>query len=415
MTGEDDIATTIDDAVLPAAVHLTGEHAPAILAPAVEMAGGRLVDARPVSVQYRPGSDLVVQFTCQVEWPRRGEVRETIVASSTVYGEPPGTVPIEAEAPDGTVLRVGVWRWPFDPSLPALEDAVVSPRAAVMFSDVAVGDPHLEVVAYRPTERAVIRATDRRGQFYVKLVAPATTHDFVTRHERLRAAGLPVPNVLAFDANAGWIALEALLGDTFRVRLKEDRHPWPKPDDILELCARLAPVDSSGAPPVRSRVSDAIAHAQVLASVAPEHVGRLDALVEAFSNAEARSIARRGPTVHGDLHEGQLILDGRDGAPAITGLLDIDDVGPGDPIGDLGTLLAHLTFRASQLDGDGAELRRYIDDLTPAFAAAVDPGELRIATAAVLVGLATGPFRIQHPGWRAAIDEQLTNAEELLR
>ncbi len=410
----DSVATRIDDHVLPAASYLTGPDVAAILTPAVQMGGGELRSARPVHVQYRPGSDLVVQFTCGVAWAGGDEVRETLVASTTVYGEPLGTVPVEADAPDGSTLRVGVWRWPFDPALPALDDVVVPQRVVEVMGGIVVGPPELTVVAYRPTERAVVRVRDRRGDFYVKAVRPAATASFVERHQRLGAAGLPVPPVLAADHDAGWVAMQALVGDTFRIRVKEGWQPWPSADDLLDLAGRLATVELDGAVPVRSRISDAIAHARVLATVAPELDDRLAALVEAFELAEPRAVARRGPTIHGDLHEGQLVLDGREGAPIIGGVLDIDDVGPGDPIDDLGTLLGHLTFRASGLGAAGDALAGYVDELANAFGRSVDPGELRTVQAAVLIGLATGPFRVQHPQWRESLEQQVVTAEALL-
>lgn len=404
----------IDDDVLPAARHLTGPYADAALGAVVEMAGGSLTSCRPTHVQYRPESDLVVQYTCEVAWGDGTSAVETLMASTTVHGVPPGTVAVEAESEEGSTLEVGVWRWPFDPSLPGLESAVVPRRAGEMLAGIAIGTPSLEVVAYRPTERAVVRVTDRRGELYVKLVPPHAVAAFVDRHERLGRAGLPVPNVLAFDQEAGWIALQALLGDTLRTRLKEGRRPWPPAAELLELTQRLASAELPHAAPVRSRVSDAIAHAEVLSTVAPSQRSRLDALTEVFGDAAVRAMQRRGPTVHGDLHEGQLVLAPVDADVTISGLLDIDDVGPGDPCDDLATILAHLSFRASTGRGDAAEIDEYVRALRSEFELHVDPGELRIVTAAVLVGLATGPFRIQSAGWEATVAEQLRTAEVLL-
>jgi hypothetical protein len=44
----------------------------------------------------------------------------------------------------------------------------------------------------------------------------------------------------------------------------------------------------------------------------------------------------------------------------------------------------------------------------------VDPHELTVATAAVLTGLATGPFRIQQPGWSDSVTAVLDAASSLL-
>jgi aminoglycoside phosphotransferase len=402
----------IDDRVLPAAAHLTGDAALEVLAPAVTAAGGRLVACRPVHVQYRPGSDLVVRYTATVVGGDGRERGETLLAATTVHGPPPGTLPIEAELPDGSILRVGVWRWPFDPVLPALEEAVTPSRLGRRLAGTTGHPPRLEVVAYRPTERAVVRIeTDDGRRLYVKVVRPAIAADLVERHRRLLDAGLPVPTVIADDAGTGLIVMAELAGPTLRDLIKSGIHPWPAPAEFLDLRRRLAGAVLPSVAPVRSRTGDAAAHAAMLATVLPERAARLTDLSAAFEALRPESDARPRAIIHGDLHEGQLVVDG---SGRFSGLLDIDDVGPGDPLDDLATSLAHLRFRASTTAGGDAELDRYTGGLRQAYAAEVDARQLDATTAAVIVGLATGPFRIQQDGWRDTVDGQLDAAERLL-
>jgi aminoglycoside phosphotransferase (APT) family kinase protein len=401
----------IDDRVLPAAAHLTGEGAFDVLAPAVAAAGGRLVACRPVHVQYRPGSDLVVRFKATVTGTG-GEIGETLLAATTVDGPPPGTLPVEAELLDGSTLEVGVWRWPFDPVLPALEEAVTPTRLGLRLANVVGTALQLEVVAYRPTERAVVRVETADGRrLYVKVVRPAIAGDLVERHHRLLAAGLPVPRVIAADPDTGLIVMAELAGPTLRELIKSGTRPWPAAPEFLALRRSLAGADLPSMAPVRSRTGDAAAHAAMLATVLPEERTRLERLSGRFRALQSQADSRPRAIIHGDLHEGQLIVE----AGRITGLLDIDDVGPGDPLDDLATSLAHLRFRASTTGGGVGELDRYIDGLRHAFAGEVDGEELDTTTAAVLVGLATGPFRIQQEGWREAVAVQLEAVERLLR
>lgn len=393
----------VDDALLPAAAHLTGPDARDVLAPVVAAAGGELVSCEPSGVQYRPTSDLVVRYRCTL---RNGGVTstDTLLAATTSKGPPHGTVPVEAVASDGTELRVGVWRWPFDPILPDLA-AIVTPRLAEeRLRGLVGGRPDLEVIAYRPTERAVVRARGAEREVYVKVVAPASTQLLVTRHERLVAAGVPVPRVLA--AGDGWIALEALTGTTLRDRLKHGIRPLPHPDRYAELLRTLAAAELTDAPPVRSRIDDAPHHAAMLAAVLPDARRRLTEITERLGDGTAPR--RVGGTVHGDLHEAQLVVDD----VAVTGLLDIDDVGPGDPLDDVGTLLAHLRFRATTFDD--ARIDAYADEVRSSLAAHTDPGAVDRHVAAVLVGLATGPFRLQHPSWRSTTNRILDLVDEHL-
>lgn len=400
----------IDDPVLPAAAHLTGEHAIDVLGAAIDASGATLLACRPVNVQYRPGSDLIVRYSATVQRSDGSTARETLLAGTTHGGPHPGTVPVESTTADGRVITAGVWRWPYDPVLADLGQIASPARARTALGDLMAGPLHVEVVVYRPCERVVVRVTDADGtQLYVKLVAPAAVAPLVDRHVQLGAAGLPVPFVLA--AGPSWLAMSAVHGATLRDALKGTVDArWPTSRRFVELSQRLQDIDLSHHAPVRRRLDDAAAHAAMLASVHPPEAARLASLAEHFRTESARTADRARTTVHGDLHEGQLIIaDGR-----ITGLIDIDDAGPGDPIDDLANLLGHVRFRALTSPGRSTELAAYADALHRELIDVVDPHELAVATAAVLTGLATGPFRIQQPGWRDSVTAVLDVASSLV-
>lgn len=380
---------TIDDPLLPAAAHLTGPGAVDLLRPAVAAEGGALVSCRTSQVQYRPESDLVVRYRCEIR--RNGAiVNDTLLAATTVGGPYPGTLPIEATTPDGTTLSVGVWRWPFDPVLAELRTIVTPPLARERVGDLVGSDLQIDVVAYRPTERAVVRLYGDRGEIYVKVVAPTATTSLIARHRALGDAGLPVPSVLR--SGPGWIAMEALGGTTLRERLKSGTPLLPAPDRYRGMIEALSAVHLDDAAPVRSRLEDAPHHAAMLATVLPDAGDRLAEIIGRLSAAPVR---RAVGTVHGDLHEAQLVVDD-DG---VTGLLDIDDVGCGDPLDDVATLVGHLRFRATS----SADPR--VDDyalrVRDALSHQFHDADVDRHIAAVLVGLATGPFRIQQARWEA--------------
>jgi aminoglycoside phosphotransferase (APT) family kinase protein len=404
---------TTDDA-LPAAVHLTGSDARAVIETAVRAAGGGLHACRPSHVQYRPGSDLVVRYEAQVSWGDRPPVHETLLAATTRHGPPPGTLPVVADA-DGRTLEVGVWRWPFDPRLAALADLVTADSAAARLAELVEPPLSLEVVAYRPTERCVVRVTGSCGTtIYVKVVDPAAATALVERHRRLRAAGLPVPEIIGGDIDAGWVAMAELRGDTLRLRLKAHQPGWPAAEEYLELVDRLRGVALADVTPVTPRTVDALGHAAMLAVVLPEQQPRLERLRLGLADAAASAAGRVGPTVHGDLYEAQVIVDGG----RITGLLDIDDAGAGDPVDDLATVLGHLRYRQQTITERRHRdaVRGYADGLRRGFvrSGGVDAATLDAVTAGVLVGLATGPFRIQQHNWRHEVRRTLRRAERLL-
>ncbi len=404
-----------DDDELPAAVHLAGPDAEPVLRAALDAVGGRLDAARPVHIQYRPGSDVVVRFDATVSWHGAAPERETLMASTSRQGAPAGTLPVVATV-DNRELSVGVWRWPFDPIMPALEHMVTPDRAAARLVGVVDGPLELKVVAYRPMERAVIRVCAQSGiVIYVKVLPPSQVGPLVERHERLLAAGLPVPRVLAADEHEGWMAMAEVSGETLRQRIKLERGPWPTPGAYGNLLDRLRSVALEG-PPRATRTSDSLGHAAMLAVVAPDLARRIDDLASALVPAAARA-ELRSATVHGDLHEAQLIVDG----DQIVGLLDIDDAGVGDPLDDYATVLAHLRFRETTTESarQRGRIGRYADLLSHDFDTevedlGVDPAELGTVTAGVLVGLATGPYRIQHTNWRRDLERLVCRAEQYL-
>jgi aminoglycoside phosphotransferase (APT) family kinase protein len=133
----------------------------------------------------------------------------------------------------------------------------------------------------------------------------------------------------------------------------------------------------------------------------PEEAARLERLSEALAGAE-----RQPPvTIHGDFHEGNVLV----GEHGISGLLDVDDAGPGERVDDLGVLIGRIWSLAHGRAGEPA--LRYAQDLLRRSEAIVDPDELRRRVGVALVGRATAPFRNQLDGWRELTRARLELAE----
>lgn len=407
----------VEDQVLPAARHLTGPGAHGILAAAVEAAGGRLGRARACHLHYAPGRDVVVRFDSAVRWGEAPETPETLIASTTRDGAPDGTLPVEATTDDGEMLRVGVWRWPFDPVLVGLGDAVTPSTAGEFLGDLCEGRPRLTVVAYRPTQRAVVRAVDAAGNVhYLKSLSPRGARRLAERHERLAAAGLPVPLILRCDTDRGLVAMSTLDGPTVRERIRQGAGVLPDPDEYERIFAGFAAAELPVNRRSMGRVAGAQRHAAMLATVLPGEAARLERLSDLLAVAAEREAARPRTTIHGDLYEAQLVTGrGRHAARRLTGVLDLDDAGPGDPLGDRATVIGHLLERLADPGARRSDIvARYVTELRSGFGAHVDLAELDTVVAAVLVGLATGPFRVQQRRWQIAVRRRLRLAERLL-
>jgi hypothetical protein len=97
-------------------------------------------------------------------------------------------------------------------------------------------------------------------------------------------------------------------------------------------------------------------------------------------------------------------------AGTVVGLLDVDTAGRGARIDDCATLLAHLVLLEHVLPRPGTVVH-YRRDVEAALLRRWPAGQLRPRVAAVLLGLATGPFRVQQTGWPSRTDERLALAE----
>ncbi len=86
---------------------------------------------------------------------------------------------------------------------------------------------------------------------------------------------------------------------------------------------------------------------------------------------------------HGDFHEGQLTVSRVGRGWCVSGLLDVDTVGPGHRVDDLACLVAHAIAL-------GPAGRAVAERWERQARAVVDPEALAVRTAGVLLSLAAG-------------------------
>lgn len=396
------------DPLLPAAPHLTGPDAVDVVGPAVESAGGRVQSLTPTQVLYRHGRELVVRYTAMVRWGDGPACPETLFAATTVNGEPPGTLPVEADG-----MRVGVWRFPFDPGLPGLSIATTHAGAAALLGRSA-DEVRVELRSFRPLRRAVSRAAWPGGQAYLKVVPPSDVSGLLRRHSALLAAGLPVPRVIAADEARGVVALAALDGSNLRRALIDGTERLPDAVTLLEVVEAFGGIETSwaagGGSERPSLVRAARRHATMISTVLPSECRRVRRLTSDLAERERGLVAPELAVVHGDLHDGQLqVHEGR-----VVGLLDVDDVGVGDPLDDVARFVAHTVALTVLTPARTAELAPQVSLLWRGLADTVLVREIGVRVAAALVGLATGPFRSQSAAWRDEVPLVLGVAERVL-
>ena len=110
--------------------------------------------------------------------------------------------------------------------------------------------------------------------------------------------------------------------------------------------------------------------------------------------------------VHGDFYHNQLLTDGAH----VSSVLDIDTAGPGERADEWATLIGYL----SVLGMSHAPARRYCDEMLAYTERRIDPRDLHRRTAAVVLGLATWPFRARLTDWPGYAAGRLALAREWL-
>jgi hypothetical protein len=381
---------------------LLGAAAGDLLRAVAATAGGQLAAWRPRQVNHQPRRSTVVQYRADMTWPEGATTSETFVAATGDRLPRDGAAIFD----DGST-RVAVWRWPTDPFLPGLPDALDPSKVAALLDELGIdgGTLQLRTRSYRPGRRAVIEATGRRGRLFLKVVRPARAEALHHLHRQL-AVDLPVPESLGWS-DSGVVVLAAKPGVTLREALRSSRHGVPSPEAVAGVLDRL-PSDLAAQPARRDLLSSAEHHATVIAATVPEVRDRLDGLVDRLRTADTGDA---GPVtaVHGDLYEAQLLVS----RGAITGLLDVDTVGAGLRADDLANFCAHLSVLA--LGSDRAKpIKRYGAALLTYAEQHHHPGDLRRRISAAVVGLATGPFRVQESNWALNTRRRLDLAAEWL-
>ncbi|GAA4435966.1 hypothetical protein GCM10023148_42550 [Actinokineospora soli] len=385
---------------------LTGPTAGELISAALRGSGLELMGWTATQVDHQPGRGTTVGYAARLRRADGSTSDEVLGASSRELPVP---------LPHGVVRvgGVGLWRFPNDPDLPGLAVAADPARMRRVCAGVGllVDDVVTHVVAYRPGRRAVVRVETSCGELYVKAVRPDRARGLHRRHRVALAAGCPVPPPLGWSAD-GLVVLGGLPGRALRrhiVRPGSDdplAHPEPLVESVVATLHSLPDELATGA---RRRTwgQKARHYADVIASA--------DADLGARARLVAGAVHHNGPqapdaAVHGDFYESQLLVDGG----VVTGLLDIDTAGRGERLDDAACLLAHLSVLAEIHPGRGPALERFGAALLGRFTATMAGPDLARRTAAVVLSLATGPHRVQEPGWRATTARRLALAERWL-
>jgi hypothetical protein len=394
---------------------LTSADAEEVLTAAVKHSGGRLVSWQLDHVDANPQRSTTATYHAVVDWPF-GRRTELIGASARAGGR--------SRSDERAVIfgdgsrEVAVWLYPEDPDLPGLPLAAYPDRFARLLTElgtlghrVAADQVRLEMIGYRPRRRAVVKATiagpNGSEVLFVKVLRE---HNFAAvhgRHQLLLQAGLPAPQIAA-ATTSHLLVLRELPGRPLAVALFDDQPPI-RAQDLVGL---LDAMPSAVATLERHRPwADAVdQYARMVGTALPEATGLLQAMVQTIREGLSGIPVGNEPT-HGDFYEAQLFVQhGR-----ISGILDIDTIGPGRRADDLACLVAHLATVQRMNQTQASRVQRLLTEWLPVFDQRVDPVELRLRAAAIAISLATGPYRGQEQDWQGETWQILRSADQLIR
>lgn len=384
----------LTDPGLPELAVLLSTNPPAPLEVAVEALDGSVASSRVGQVSWSPGRSVTVRFDVEVAGgPLEG--RQTFIAAAGRI--PDGALIIE----DDGGARIGVWRFPHDPALPALPSAIDPGEAERVLVDLG-GTPgpvttHLR--AYRPGRRAVVEVRGAAERMFFKVVRPKTIERLHQIHRTL-ADVLPVPASLGYDDRLGLVVLQAMDGITLREAMARPEVDLPDPGVVAGLVSDLP--HPEGLEPAHSPLERAQQMMPMVAALCPELTARLAKLSEGIGE---ETLPADRP-VHGDYYESQLmVVNGH-----IVGILDVDTYGLGRAADDPSTMLAHLSVWGP-ISPQPERVRNYGNALLSIWDRLVDPADLRRRAAAMAFMLATGPFRVQTPNWPEEIAARVAIAE----
>ena len=392
---------------------LTSDDVGAVLAAAVQHAGGTLVSWALDHVDANPAQSTTATYSALVDWPY-GRREELLGVSARASGPVDTDTAAEIFA-DGD-REVAVWIYPQDPDLPGLSRAAYAESMAELCNRLDIfeaivrpDDLSLQMIGYRPRRRAVVRVSfgEPPQVVYVKVLRARLFDDVVDRHRLLLQAGLPVAPIAAVTDDH-LLILRELPGESLAKAIFEA----PEPCSAEALIEVLDAMPSSvGRLDRRPPWSDAVGHyARMVAAALPGLEPKLDRLVDTISQGLAQ-IPPGNEATHGDFHEGQVHVSGG----RVCGLLDTDTLGPGRRADDLACLIAHLSTIQRMNAAQEARVHQLIRRWVPVFDTRVDATELRLRAAAVIISLATGPFRGQEPDWERETATMIGSAEALVR
>jgi aminoglycoside phosphotransferase (APT) family kinase protein len=414
--------------------------------------GLELLDAHVADVQYVPGRRACVLWKLRARDPEtRRTGRQAVYVNAFRDDAPLPTEPAHLIAryralrrQDGMAstmplrtpwllvpqCRLLVCAFPLDPALPTLLDVVdpLSMQAALHRAwqprNARVRRVQVENLSYTPEARAALRFEVLAED---KDTGPPELRRLVGKlHVRRTPARLFAGHWAVWRATLGRVAVARPVGYVAVSQLSlQEFLTGTRLSDLAghdsfvgllrETARSIAKIHSLKLPllsvrRVEKEITAVDRWVDILSRLRPGHSGRLAVLGQRLRRELAQRTLITG-TVHADFHLANVLADAR----RVT-LIDWDQVAHGDPMADVGRVLASLRISSlrvhARLDGfaDAGEsfLEAYLSHTGE------DERRARLFEAVSLLISAAGPFRLQRKGWEESAELMLDEVERVL-
>lgn len=306
-------------------------------------------------------------------------------------------------------VRVHIWEHPDDPDLPALRLACDPGELTEFFGEYA----DVELLAYRPTRRAVVRVDLEETSYFAKVCRPSMLDPLVTRFDMLERAGFPSPAVERVDER-GFVVTRALEGVALNKIYAQFRPGHEKAMratlNSLQESLEALPLLSLGLKRRPAWVDRAGHYASAAVAALPTHEEAIRDVEQGI--AELIAVAEFGPLVptHGDFYEANIFIDPETGA--VSGVLDVDNLGPGYRANDWGCLLGHLSVLPGLSQRSYGQTASLLEDWKRKISSLVDPVALAASAAGVALSLVAGARKSKKKDWMLEAEFRLNAARE---
>lgn len=312
---------------------------------------------------------------------------------------------------------IELFQFPNDPDLPGLPE-VVDPESALKLLKrhvLAIGARRVrvEVVRYRPGNRAVLRYRMGKVGFFARVIRPGSLPAFLQGWELIGGSDFVAPRIAGYWADGGVVWMSEIPGKNLRSLIRRGLQPDPEPifRGLETLWGQSGetqqgiPFNLSGA---YRRAKGSLGHAagdNLTARANLEEIAEsLDPFVASW---------RPAGIAHNDFYDDQLLMlpDGR------MALVDFEEAGPGDPMLDVGNFLAHLKW-ASRFGTEKyrADAGAYYETFRSAALERYlwDEGDLNLREALWLFRVSTNAVRQIRQDWNDRLEAALSLVKETL-